>query len=109
MLFRNYLTVAFGAAFLFLIIGFSLYYVHLAHIQNLIIVHFLARHGADFLGDKKDALGMLTAGGIITIINMGLASALYNRRRFMAYYIGIITTLITLLILMTIIAIININ
>lgn len=109
MLFRNYLTIAFGAALLFLTIGFSLYYVRLAHIENLIVVHFLARHGADFLGDKKDVLGMLTAGGIITIINIGLASALYNRRRIMAYYIGIITTFISFLILITVIAIISVN
>lgn len=109
MLFRGYLTIAFGAALLFLVIGFSLYYVRLTHIESLIVVHFLAREGADFLGDKKDVLGMLTAGGVITMINMGLASVLYNRRRIMAYYIGIITMLISFLILITVIAIISVN
>ena len=106
---RHYLIIAFGLSFFFLAIGFSLYYVRLAEIHSLIIIHFLARHGADVIGAKEDALGILISGSVITILNGILASAFYNRERIVSYLVGIITALITLLILITIIVIINVN
>lgn len=106
---RHYTTIAFGISLLFLIIGFSLYYVRLADLKSLIIIHFLARHGADFLGNKADALGILVSGLIITSINYTLTIVLYNRNRLLAHLISILTMLLTLLILITIIVIISVN
>lgn len=109
MLSRHYPIIAFMISAVFLVIGFSLYYVRLAPLENLIVVHFLARRGVDFLGDRGDVLGMLTTGLVLTAINAALASALYTRRRVMAYHMGIITMLITFLILIAVIAIISVN
>lgn len=106
---RHYNTIAFGIALLFLIIGFSLYYVQLANVKSLIIVHFIARRGADFLGNKSDALGMLVSGTVITIINYILMAAFYNRNRLVAHLISIFTAFLALLILIAIIVIISVN
>lgn len=106
---RHYTTIAFGISLLFLIIGFSLYYVHLADVKSLIIIHFLARRGADFLGNRADALGILVSGFVMTGINYALTATLYNRNRLLAHLISILTMLITLLILITIIVIITVN
>jgi hypothetical protein len=109
MLRRHYLTVVFGLADFFLLIGFSLYYVKLAGVTHLLIIHFIARRGADVLGDKYDVLGILTAGSIITILNIALATVFYARNRSIAYLLGIITALIALLILLAVIGIISVN
>ena len=106
---RHYTTVAFGISFLFLIVGFSLYYVKLAHVESLIIIHFLAGRGADFLGDRGDALAMLLSGIAMALINYCLALTLLHRNRLLAHLISILTILLALLILIAIIVIINVN
>ncbi len=109
MLKRHYTTIAFGASLLFLIIGFSLYYVRLANIKSLIVVHYLARHGADFLGNTSDALNILISGFVFLCINYMLAIALYNRNLLMTDTISSITLLILFLILIALMVIINAN
>lgn len=109
MLKRNYLTIAFGLAAFFLLIGFSLYYVKLANTTHVLIIHFIARRGADVLGDTYDVLGILTAGGVILFLNILLATAFYARNRSVSYLLGIIATCVTLLILLTVIGIIAVN
>ncbi len=102
-------TILFGAALFVLIVGFSLYYVMLAGTHGLIIIHFLGGYGADFLGEKYDALGMLFAGLVILTVNALLAGILYDRNRVMTRCISIVTLLITLLIVIAISCIITVN
>ena len=102
-------AILFAIAALFLLIGFSLYYVKLAGMQNLIVVHFVGGRGADVLGGKEDALKMLFAGTGIGIINAFLAGILWNRNRVMARFAGIFTFLVALLICIAILAIITVN
>lgn len=110
MLKRHYHTIAFGIASLFLIIGFSLYYVQLAGVKNLIVIHFSApRGGADFIGNTSDALGILVSGAIMTLINYALMSVFYNRDRLLAHLISMATILLAFLILIAITVIITVN
>ena len=102
-------TVLFGAALLVLIVGFSLYYITLAGTHGLIIIHFLGGRGADFLGEKYDALGMLFSGVVILALNALLAGILYDRNKVMTRCISIITLLITLLIVIALSGIITVN
>ena len=91
---------------LFICIALSLYYVRLAGMQHLIVVHFNAGRGADVLGTAHDVLAMINGGTLMLIINLILASILYARNRALSQTIGIITVLITLLILGTLLGII---
>ena len=99
----------FGVAAFLLLIGFSLYYVKLAGTEGLIIIHFLGGRGADFLGDKYDALSMLVTGSIITALNACIAGVLHGRNPVLARLTGLITAFSGLLIVIAISCIITVN
>ena len=99
----------FGVAAFLLLIGFSLYYVMLAGTEGLIVIHFLGGRGADFLGDKYDALSMLVTGSIITALNACIAGVLHGRNPVLARLTGLVTAFATLLIVIAISCIITVN
>ena len=105
----QYLAAAFILALLLLAIGFSLYYIHLADLDKLIILHYQALQGADILGRKQDVLAMLFSGLGIVVLNFLLASAFFSRRFYLTQLLAATTVLMALLILMAIIAIISVN
>lgn len=106
---KNADTLLFGTSLFILLVGFSLYYVMLAGIQGLIIIHFLGGRGADFLGTTSDALAMLFSGLIITALNACLMGVLYDKNPVLARIAGMITLLITLLIVTALSCIITVN
>ena len=97
-----------NAAFI-LLIGFSLYYINLATTEGQIIIHFLGGQGADFLGEKYDALHMLFVGTIITGLNACIAGILYNKNLVLARITSTITAFMALLIVIAIWCIIIVN
>lgn len=107
---RNNIDVAFfGVTIFLLLIGFSLYYVKLADIEGLIVIHFLGGRGVDFLGEKYDALHMLFAGSILTVLNACLAGILYSRNPVLTRLISAVTAFMALLIVIAISCIITVN
>lgn len=106
---KYYLIAPFTLAFIVLIISFSLFYVNLADVEHLLIIHFESLRGVDFLGSKNEALGILLSGLAIGLINFFLASFIFNRNRLYSYLISILTIFISVLILITIIVIISVN
>lgn len=105
----NPLSITFLISLILLAIGLSLYYLHLADLETLIILHFEGRRGADVLGSKTDVLGIIISGLVINALNFGLVSAFYNRRRFFALLLTGANFLVSLLILLAVIAIISVN
>ncbi len=103
------LIIAYIVAVVNVLIGFSLYYVHLADVQNLLIIHFQALRGADVLGSKKDVLGILLAGLVIIILHFILSSAFFSRRRYLSQLLAVGAVLLSFLILLTVVAIISVN
>ena len=101
--------ITFLLSALFLLIGFCLYYVRLANTTGTIVVHFLAGQGADILGEPKNALNMLIFGTGMAGVNLTLAATLWRRNRPLSQVTGIVTTLVSLLILIAICGIINVN
>lgn len=106
---KNADAVLFGSAAFLLLVGFSLYYVKLADIENLIIIRFTGGRGADFLGTKYDALGMLFAGTAITALNACIAGILHGRSPVLMRITGMITLSTALLIVIAISCIITVN
>jgi hypothetical protein len=106
---KNGDATLFGIAAFLLLIGFSLYYVKLAGVEGRIIIHFLGGRGADFLGEKYNALHMLFSGTIITVLNACLAGVLYGRNPVLARLVSAVTAFMALLIVITISCIITVN
>lgn len=106
---KNPDAALFGVAALLLLIGFSLYYVNLAGTEGLIVIHFIGGRGADFLGEKYDALHMLFAGTAITIFNACLAGMLHNRNSILTRLTGMATAFSSLLIVIVLSCIITVN
>ncbi len=97
-----------GAAFA-LLVGFSLYYVKLAGIEGRIIIRFTGGRGADFLGDRYDALAMLLSGTVITALNACIAGILYGRSRVLARLVAVLSLITALLIVIAVSCIIAVN
>lgn len=106
---KNADATLFGIAAFLLLIGFSLYYVKLAGTEGHIIIHFTGGRGADFLGEKYDALGMLGVGTLLIMLNACLAGILHDRNPALARLTGLITAYIALLIVIVISCIITVN
>lgn len=92
-----------------MVVAFSFFYVRLADIEHLIIVHFESLRGVDVLGSKKEMIGILISGLVLNLINFLLATFLYNRQRLLSYLIGLMNIFVSLLILLTIVVIISVN
>ena len=103
------LSLAYIIAFVNIMIGLSLYYIHLADLKTLIILHYESLLGADVLGRKEDVLGILLSGLGLIFLNFLLTAVFYQRRRSYAYAATFISLLLSVLILAGVIAIISVN
>ncbi len=106
---KNADVLLFGASLAILLVGFSLYYVKLAGIGGLVIIRFTGGRGADFLGSRYDALGMLLSGTLITALNACLAGILRGRNPVLARITAMLTLLFALLIVIALSCIITVN
>jgi len=104
-----YIRTAFAISLILLLIGFVLTYNALRTTEHLLVVHFDAYRGIDFLGDKSDVFGILFGAGGVIVINVFLSWLLYNRERFMSQIISFTTVFFSLLILIAATVIISIN
>ena len=105
----SYLTILFGIAMVTLVVAFSIFYVRLADVEHLLVIHFESLRGVDFLGSKSEITGVLASGLALVLINFLVAAFLHNRSRLFSYLIGVMTIFISLLILLTISVIISVN
>ena len=92
-----------------LVVAFCVAYIVFADTQGLLIVHFDAYRGIDFLGNTSHIFGILGIAAAALILNAFLADELYWRERFLAYVFAYMTALFSLLILIAIFAIVSIN
>lgn len=105
----KFIILPFIAGLVFLVAGFSVAYIQLADLQNLLIIHFDSFKGIDFLGDKNDVFGILFLGLVVLAVNIFLANILYLRERFLSYLLSFSAALFCLLLLIVVFAIISIN
>ncbi len=109
-IFKDTKTVLpFGTSFFILVVAFSVAYMNLKNLSNLLVVHFDVYKGIDFLGNKTDVFNVLYFGGIVIILNMILAHSIYLRERFLAYVLAFISPVFSALIFISVLAIISIN
>ena len=106
---NKFIVSAFIAAGVLLVFAFSFYYVEIAENGNLLVIHFDSYKGIDFFGDRRDVLDIIISGFVIFLINLGLTKPLYSRERFLAYSIAVSTVIFTVLILLAVNVIINVN
>jgi hypothetical protein len=104
-----YIRTAFIISLVLIGIGFFLSYNAFKTTEHLLVIHFDAYRGIDFLGDKSDVFGILIGGGLINIVNILLALLLYRREHFFARILSFSSVFLSVLILITVTVIINTN
>jgi hypothetical protein len=105
----KYLRVVAAVSFLILFLTAVIFYLTFGSITAPLIIHFDAYKGIDFLGDRLDVFGILLSALIMISINLFLSNFLYNRERFLSYIFAFVSLLLSILILITVSAIINVN
>jgi len=114
MIFKNilkdkYFRVVSAISLLLWLVAGLIFYAWPGSSSHSLILHFDANKGVDFLGGEGDIFGILLSGLIIILINLFLSNFLYNRERFLAYIFSFANLLVSILILIVISVIINVN
>ena len=104
-----FLYLGYFVSLLLILIGFAVSYNSLTEESQLLVVHFDAFRGIDFLGDKFDVFNVLWIGLLVTLVNFFLSAALYYRERFLSYLIEYFNIFFALLILIAVAVIISVN
>ncbi|MBN2198183.1 hypothetical protein JW698_03310 [Candidatus Wolfebacteria bacterium] len=105
----KYLCIVGVISILILFLTGVISYLSVDSINSPLIIHFNIYKGVDFLGNWFDILGILIVALVMISINFFLSDFLYNRERFLSYIFGFTSLLISILILIIISVIININ
>jgi hypothetical protein len=105
----KYLRIIGGLSLLILSLAAAIFYLKLGSTTTPLIVHFEAGKGVDFLAGRLEVFGILISGLFIILINLFLAGFLYFRERFLSYIFTFIGLLVSVLILIAIAVIINVN
>lgn len=104
-----FLYLGYFASLSLLLIGFAISYTPLAEESQLLVIHFDAFRGIDFLGDKFDVFNVLWISLLVTLVNFFLSAILYYRERFLSYLIEYFNVFFALLILIAVAVIISVN
>ncbi len=105
----KYLRVVFVLSFLILFFLALVAFVKLQDVYPPLVIHFDAYKGIDFFGGKMEISGILISSFVMIIINFFLADFLYYRQRFLSYLFSFGSLWITILILIAVGVIINVN
>lgn len=76
--------------------------------RHVLIVHFDAFNGIDFLGTRRDVLGIALSAAVMNAVNFLLGNAFYSRERFVAWMIAAVNLLVSICVL-AVIGIIIVN
>ena len=104
-----FLYLGYFISLLLILIGFAVSYDFLTEENQLLVIHFDAFRGIDFLGDKFDVFNVLWISLLITLVNFFLSAILYYRERFLSYLIEYFNIFFALLILIAVAVIISVN
>ena len=105
----RYILIPAIAVVLLLVVAFLLAYFSFGGAGNILVVHFDAFRGIDFLGDKTDVYGIIGIGAVLALVNFTLVRVLYSRDKFLARFIVFASVFISILIFVTVVAIISVN
>lgn len=106
---EKYLVALFAVAAVFLIAGFSAVYVEYADRAAPVIIHWDAFRGVDALGTASDLYEILAIAFMALLVNLFLASAVFDRERFLSYVLASAGLVFSVLVLAAVLAILKIN
>ncbi len=92
----------FAASAAILILASVLFYLQLAPIRNVIVVGFDGFRDLNILGTSADISAILVSGGLLLLMNMGLAAVWAPRERFYAAVLPFVSLFISILILISV-------
>lgn len=105
----KYLRVIIVLSFFILLVTALIFYLKLGATESLLIIHYEAEKGIDFLGSHNQVYGILLSAFAIIVINFLLADFLYKRERFLSYIFVFTSLALAILILIAISVIISVN
>ena len=94
---------------LLLVAAFLLVYFGLEGGNNVLVVHFDAFRGIDFLGQKSDVYGIIGLGAVLSVINFMLSRVLHSRDKFLARLTAFASVSISALIFIAALVIVSNN
>ncbi len=100
------LNLTFYLSGLFIVSAFITAFAAFYNVDHIIIVHFDAIKGIDFLGTKYDILGVWLIGFSIAVINGLLSRMLFSRDQFLAWGLALVNVVLAFLMLVAIVVII---
>ncbi|MBI2037234.1 MAG: hypothetical protein HYT14_02645 [Candidatus Liptonbacteria bacterium] len=103
------LRALFGLSLAALLFTLAVMYAEIGTIRGPLIVHFDAYRGIDATGGRPDLFLLPVAGLLMLALDMALASALYERERFVSHLIAFAGLAFSLLILIASFAIMSVN
>ena len=95
-----------GAILLFSLI---LIYLNIGRLSQPIILHFDNFKGVDAFGDKIDVWGLWLVGLAMILINLALGELFFYKERVLSYLLVGINILFSILLLVIVAVIINVN
>ncbi|MDO8585062.1 MAG: hypothetical protein Q7R85_03000 [bacterium] len=101
MLHRRLLLGTFGASFAIIAIAGAFAYYAFSDVKHLLIVHFDAFRGIDFLGTPRDVFGIAATALAVNGVNAFLAGAFWKRYPFLAAVIAVTTLVFSLFVALT--------
>ena len=94
---------------LLLVAALILVYFGLEGGNNVLVVHFDAFRGIDFLGQKSDVYGIIGIGAVLSVINFMLSIVLHSRDKFLARLTAFASVSISALIFIAALVIVSNN
>jgi len=104
-----FIKLSFAGGLILFLIAWSVAYINLADVNELLVIHFDYFKGANFFGTKQTVFAVLAVGLLILLVNFFLSRVFYFRERSLAYVFAGVSFFAALLILAQIIVIMNTN
>jgi hypothetical protein len=92
-----------------LIIGMGFVYMHFAHLNTQVILHFNSLKGPDYVGSAQDVFFIVLSGLGIVTLNYLLSRAISKKEQFLPLILSFSSILISVLILISVFVIIANN
>ncbi len=96
---RRLFYIIFGISWLFIAVAGLRAYGAFANVKHLLIVHFDAFRGIDFLGSRRDVFGIVLTAFAASALNFLLAKTFQSRSRFLAAAIAYSTLVFAVFVL----------
>lgn len=99
------LRILFAFSSLALVSAILVAYFAFINTSHVLVVHFNALNGINYLGTRADVFGIGAVAFVINLVNVSLARFLYQREKIFAYILAVANTVFMALVFAAIVVI----